>query len=165
MPITFTSYKEAKEYSDQKEDEGYDTELKQVRHNVWKVSIIRRKHKPYEFAKGSYDENYEELKRTREHPQRSEDDIKKIAHEELRKAGITKPVKVIITQFELEESGIGADTGAGISDPKKDTIELYIHPYYQYAYAKDLKNIIRHEIEHIKEIQSVTEKPEEQKGV
>lgn len=156
--ITFTSGKEAREYAHQKEQEGYKIDICRKEH-TYMVSLLNRQRvvpegksrrlnlPPYlfkEWQQRDYTPSqlYKRICQERIRPKRTKEDITEIAKEEMGKANINVLVKV----------GTPPNSLAGATVESEDTkTTIIIHPIHKYSEESYLREVIKHEINHIRE--------------
>ena len=156
--VTFLDYQEAREYAYSKEEEGTKVHLtkEENKYVVYLQGKLPKIDKPRrEIDTGitiAYKDTdtpnqvYNKLKRTNVQPKRNAQRIKEIAKEELNKANIKNKVELHIT------SKMSLLNIATAKYPKRrnENFQIGFHPLMEYVDEDFLRNLIRHEIEHLK---------------
>ncbi len=164
MSITFNDSREMSEYLEQKFEEGYECEARKIGEKKWKVSIVGKRERTSQrlmatekFEKafaGSYtgdlEKSYEQLGGLSNKSMRTAQEVKAIAKDELHKAGIYNVEVHVTPRF----SSIGESDAAVLHTEEPDDEGgawlVFLHPIHEYTDEDYLREIVKHEIKHIK---------------
>ena len=158
MSITFNSYKDAQEYAWQKREEGHRVYLtkekgKSVVYLVGKMPTIDKKRWTGDTGiQVSYNDSdsvrtiYNKILRNKDVPKRTSKDIKEIAKRELQKEKI-EDIELYVTD-KLSDLNVAT---TNYPKRKSERIQVGFHPIMKHVNKDYLRDVIRHEIEHIKE--------------
>ena len=157
--ITFTDQRETTEYIEQKFLEGYETERKKVGTNKWKVWIIGKRERTEprlmhseelenimtEHYEGNLTATYRKIRKYHA-PVRTAIDIKRIVKGETAKENLPEFEVYVKSEF------TASDTDAAVNPPEKkgDKWQIGIHPIHKFSDEDYLREVIKHEIKHIK---------------
>ena len=158
--VTFYDRPSATEYVKRMFDKGYEAEVKDYG-SYYKVYIVgkRERTSPKLMATEKMEDTLREQSidlnddyrrvSSAYKPVRSAQDIRKMAERELEKEGLEDEVDVHVSAESAEYGGIG-DASITYPEEPEGKYELAIHPIHKFTNAGYLREVIKHEIKHIK---------------